>query len=221
MYVCLFDIDGTLIDAGGAGEAAMKRVLAEEFGITEITGDIPAAGRTDAAITQDLFQQHDMPTGRLSEFRDAYFDRLGDALHKCQGQVLPGVPELLEMLAARDDVALGLLTGNFESSAWAKLDHYGLTDHFDFGAFGDVHENRDDVARVAMKSVHNRHTDVDASAVWVLGDTPADIRCARAVSASVVAVATGIFDRDQLDQHQPDVLLDSFATPGEFLSCIA
>lgn len=218
MYVCLFDIDGTLIDSGGAGESAMLEVLARDFDVFEIKGNIPIAGRTDAAITRDLFAHHDLAADQLPVFQQAYEQLLPNALSVKNGRVLPGVVTLLETLSKRDDVALGLLTGNYESAAWAKLVHFGLSHHFDFGAFGDVHPNRDDVARQAAKAVAASVGDVAADRIWVIGDTPSDIRCARAIDARVAAVATGVFDRTQLAPFDPDLLLDTLESGDALLA---
>lgn len=218
MYVCLFDIDGTLINSGGAGEAAMLEVLAEEFALTEITGNIPAAGRTDAAIVSDLFEQHGLTANDRDAFQQAYLSRLPNALLQKEGVVLPGVLDLVEELSRREDVFLGLLTGNYEVAAWAKLSHFGLDRYFTFGAFGDFHCNRDDVARAASDEISKQIGDVQPDRVWVVGDTPSDIRCARAVDAQVLAVATGIFDRVELEAHRPDILLDTLEAAEEFLN---
>lgn len=220
MPVCLFDIDGTLIDASGAGERAMRKVLADKFQLQEITGHIPAAGRTDAAITKDLLVEHGIDLNRLDEFQSAYFEQLPAALGEVSGRVLPGVIELLTSLGELESVHLGLLTGNFESSAKAKLDHYELGDWFRFGAYGDKYVNRDDVARDALDAVKRHLPDRTAGATWVIGDTPADIRCARSVGAKVIAVATGIFSHDQLVEHEPDLLVDTLEDTSAIVQAI-
>lgn len=217
---CLFDIDGTLIDAGGAGNEAMKLVLAEVFGIRQITGRIPTAGRTDAAITSDLLEQHGIEPDRVEEFRDAYTEALPHALRRLDGRVLDGVAQLIEQLESLNSIRLGLLTGNFEAAAWQKLDHFGLSDSFSFGAFGDDHVNRDDVARRAMHVAAERFGSIDSTTFWVIGDTPSDVRCARAVNARVAAVATGIFNSEQLAETEPDVLLESLAESQPLLDAM-
>lgn len=220
MYVCLFDIDGTLIDAGGAGESAMLRVLSRDFGLNEITGDIPSAGRTDAAITADLFSQHSIDHEHLPAFQKAYLAELSNALPQQNGCVLPGVLDIVENLHSRDDVALGLLTGNYEQAAWSKLAHYRLDRFFRFGAFGDIHPNRDDVARVAVDEYSARLGEIESDRVWIIGDTPSDIRCARAIEANVAAVATGGYSTEELAAHNPDVLLASLIEAQQFLDCL-
>lgn len=212
--VCLFDIDGTLLTTGGAGQLAMERALAGVFGIDQINGDVLAAGRTDRAITSDLFRLHDIePTSESWErFLAEYFRLLGATIAERQGRILPGVSRLLEALADRGDVSLGLLTGNFREGAAIKLRHYGIDHHFAYGGFGDDHHDRDDVARLARDAAEQHlGRGLNGAPVWVIGDTPADVRCARAIGARAVAVATGIYSTDQLRPTAPDLLLDDLS----------
>jgi phosphoglycolate phosphatase len=221
MRVVLFDIDGTLLLTGGAGQRAMERTLAAAFGVTRPTEDIPAAGRTDRAITVDLFRFHGIENTpeTWDRFSSEYYRQLPIALAELDGKLLPGVENLLELLDARDDVALGLLTGNFREGAWLKLKHYRIDHYFEFGAFGDDHHSRDDVAHLAFADSH-RHVGLPVAAdrVWVIGDTPADVTCARAIGVNVVAVATGIFSYEELERTKPDCLLHDLSDPAPFLS---
>ena len=216
MNVLLFDIDGTLIDAGGAGQAAMEAALAEQFGADRPVTGISTAGRTDRAIAMDLFRFHEIEVNdaHWSRYLKSYFRLLPNSLHTRSGIVLPGVVALLERLRLRNDVLLGLLTGNFAEGAQLKLSHYGLDHHFQLGGFGDHHLDRDDVAREAYRVVKTRLPDVEPDRVWVIGDTPSDIRCGRAIGAKVLAVGTGIFSSKELEEHRPDVLLDDLSQPG-------
>lgn len=222
MNVLLFDIDGTLIDAGGAGQAAMERALDEEFGARGPVTGIPTAGRTDRAIAFDLFRFHniEMTDERWSRYLDSYFRLLPHSLRTNSGVVLPGVVELLQLLRLRDDVMLGLLTGNFSQGAQLKLTHYGLAHHFRLGGFGDNHVDRDDVAREAFRNIQSELPAVEVNRVWVIGDTPSDIRCGRAIGARVLAVGTGMFSVEELQQYEPDVLLSDLSQPDEWLRAL-
>jgi phosphoglycolate phosphatase-like HAD superfamily hydrolase len=220
MHVCLFDIDGTLISSGGAGKAALEAALASEFGVGPATERLQFSGRTDRAIIRDLFAMHlleDTPENRR-RLVDSYLRHLPACLARGSGRILPGIAELLAALRERGDVAVGLLTGNLRAGARVKLGHFGLFDHFAFGGFGDEHYDRDDVAREALEAVH-RHCNgaVCADRVWVIGDTPLDVRCARAIGARAVAVATGWHTRDELAACVPDLLLDDLSDPGPLL----
>ena len=222
-YVCLFDIDGTLLNTGGAGQRGMERALASAFEFGDLTHDIPAAGRTDRAIVTDLFAHHGIENGpeTWEPFQQAYLRHLPETLAELDGRVLPGVVEILDALAARPDVDLGLLTGNFRAGADLKLQHYGLDHHFSFGGFGDTHFHRDDVAREALAEAQ-RHLDREVSVdhIWVIGDTPSDVRCARAIGARAVAVATGIFSEADLRDSDPDYLFADFSDPQALLRLI-
>src|SRR5262249_30158365 len=194
MHILLFDIDGTLIRSGGAGKDALEAALAETFALAEIQDGVPYAGRTDTAIAHDLLALHGIEpsAANVRRLNDAYLERLPRALHERQGVVLPGVVELLGRLRAHERVALGLLTGNVHRGAEHKLRHFGLWEHFAFGGFGDDAHDRDAVARAALLDAerHLRRR-VDPLDVWVIGDTPLDVACARAVGAKAVAVCTG------------------------------
>jgi len=218
--VCLFDIDGTLLSSGGAGQHAMEQALADVFGVHGPYHDIPAAGRTDWAITRDLFAFHQLEVNdeQWRKFIDSYLGRLPDALSLKSGSVLPGVFPLLEALNERDDVVLGLLTGNLEVGARLKLEHYDIFRYFRFGGYGDAHHHRDDVARLAHAAAREHLAgELHADRVWVIGDTPADVQCGRAIGAKVLAVATGIHSLDELEPTKPDHLRDSLADHDDVL----
>jgi len=216
MRVCLFDIDGTLLKSGGAGKAAIESALSEEFGV-RIRGHVPYSGRTDRAIGRDLFLLHGIePTPEnWQRLRGGYLARLPDCLRRYRGQVLPGIVALLERLATADGFAVGLLTGNVRAGAKAKLGHFDLFHHFAFGGFGDEHFDRDDVAREALQAVQaHLPAPVPTERIWVIGDTPLDVSCARAIGARVVAVGTGWHSMTELAASKPDLLLPDLSDPA-------
>jgi phosphoglycolate phosphatase-like HAD superfamily hydrolase len=222
-HICLFDIDGTLLNTGGAGQLAMERALAREFNVHGPYTDIPSAGRTDRAITSDLFAFHKLEISPedWQRFITTYFALLPEAMGELDGRVLPGIVNLLNALADRGDVALGLLTGNFREGAMLKLRHYDIHSHFSFGGFGDEHFDRDDVARVALTdTIRFLNRQVEPTEVLVIGDTPNDVKCARAIGARAVAVGTGIFTYEQLQQTRPDHLFGDFSEYTAFLDLL-
>jgi phosphoglycolate phosphatase len=221
VFVCLFDIDGTLLRSGGAGKAALEDALAEEFDVRDTIDGLDFSGRTDRAIVGDLLRLSDLADTEEHRARllAAYLRFLPGCLTRLRGRVLPGVVELLAYLRTRDDVAVGLLTGNVRAGAHIKLSHFRLHEHFAFGGYGDRHAGRDDVAREALIDVE-RHLGqrIDPAQVWVIGDTPHDVSCARAIGANAVAVLTGWHGRDELTRHGPDLLLDDLSDAGPLLA---
>jgi phosphoglycolate phosphatase-like HAD superfamily hydrolase len=212
MNVCLFDIDGTLLSSGGAGKAAMEAALATEFGVGRPIDQVQMSGRTDRAIARDEFRLHGIPdtAESFARFIGAYLWHLPRMLARRQGRVLPGVAQLLAALAQAETV-VGLLTGNVAQGAQLKLSHFGIVEHFRYGAFGDHFFTRDEVAHDALRQTRERlGSDFDAARIWVVGDTPLDVQCARAIGARAVAVATGVHTLSQLEAAEPDLLLADF-----------
>jgi phosphoglycolate phosphatase-like HAD superfamily hydrolase len=210
-----------LIHTRGAGLAALREGLRVAFGVADPTDRVAVHGRTDRGITRDLFRHHgiDDHAEHWERFRDAYLQVLPGTLAARPGTVLPGIIALLDILASRDDVAIGLLTGNTREGARLKLAHYGLDRYFGFGGFGDEHLERDDVARDALAAV-NAHLNgaVDLERLWVIGDTPTDVSCGRAIGARVIAVATGNHTHAELAAAGPDHLATDFADPAPVLA---
>ncbi|MDB5336359.1 MAG: gph 2 [Planctomycetaceae bacterium] len=222
MNILFFDIDGTLIDSGGAGKLAMESALLAEFGITVSDRHVPYAGRTDAAIIGDLLRVHelDVTPENIKRFLVAYLGHLPVCLTQRQGQALPGVRLLLEALQGRSDVLLGLLTGNVEAGATNKLRHFGLNHFFQCGGFADNLVERNDVARVARQRAEQylgREID-ETITLWVIGDTPHDVTCGRAIGARVLAVATGSHSVDQLKTAEPDHVVSDLTDTDQLLA---
>ncbi len=222
--IIFFDIDGTLLASGGAGQKAMELALVDEFQIRFPFEGMSTAGRTDFGIVTEIFEQFDIEHSddQRERFRNAYLERLPESLHAVSGLVLPGVSELLTELSRRDDIVLALLTGNYSEGAWMKLQHFKLDCFFEFGGFGDIYADRNMVAWSAKhtaESVLGRS--IPGDQCCVVGDTPADIECARAIGAAVVAVATGIYSTDHLAKHNPDALFPEFGNVNDAIDKIA
>jgi phosphoglycolate phosphatase len=210
----LFDIDGTLIHSGGAGVHALKSAFRERFGIADDLRDIEIAGMTDSGIVVSILNKHKIPATNenVSAFLDSYVHFLSLELPRRRGKLLPGVLELLQRLKSRRHLVLALLTGNVSRGAQLKLEHYGVWHFFEFGAFADDHHDRNRLgsfARARAKEKHGRG--FSASEIDVIGDTPRDIACGKALGARTIAVATGIWSRDQLAKYQPDFLIDDLS----------
>lgn len=210
----LFDIDGTLLLTGRAGEHALRLAFKERFGVDDDLSSISFAGSTDGAIARQMFAGHGIPPTpeNIADLFDGYVHHLALELPRRQGRVLPGIVRLLEALHGRDDCVLGLLTGNIERGAELKLSHYGVWDFFEFGAFADDHVDRNKLGPVAHSRAVEKHgISFGAQDVFVLGDTPRDIDCARAAGFVAVAIATGSYGKDELAGHKPDFLFEDLS----------
>ena len=204
----LFDIDGTLIASGGAGEKAFAKVCATEFNVPNGTQGIQFAGRTDPAIVREFFTKYRIETSQqnFQRFFDSYVFWLDHLLEQTNGQILPGVYSWIRDLnRLKERPLLGLLTGNIRLGAQIKLSHYRLWDHFQTGGFGDDHEDRNVIARIARdRGSEMLKRKLKGEEILVIGDTPLDVACGKAIEAKVLAVGTGKFAAHELAKYNPE-----------------
>lgn len=211
----LFDIDGTLT-IGGPGKAAFGAALKRTFGTAGPIVNHDFSGKTDPLILRELLTAaghapHQIQAG-LPRFWDLYLAELEARIAADPVTVLPGVRELIGVLAERDDVHLGLVTGNVRGGAKVKLGSAGLWEHFPIGAFGCDHEVRDQLPPVALQRARAHWgRPFRAEDTVVIGDTPRDVACGKAVGAATVAVTTGRFSADALERAGADRVLAGFA----------
>jgi len=213
-HLFLFDIDGTLIASGGAGEYSMRKAVRDMFGVEDGLKGVEIAGRTDHLITRNVFKKFgvEWTPERAADFLDLYLGHLTVELPRKNGRLLPGIIELLEALKARPNVALALLTGNLRRGARIKLSHYGVWNYFEFGAYADDSADRDKLGPFAQERAKQAHgVDFPPELTFVIGDTPHDITCGQAIGAKTVAVATGGCPREVLARYGPDFLFDDFS----------
>ena len=208
----LFDIDGTLVDTGGAGMAALKEATLEVFGHEGPPLDL--AGSTDLGIVANIHAHFEIePTReRIEAYFKVYHGRLDWNLSHggFPGRVLDGVHELLAGLSDHPDATVGLLTGNTAGGAAAKMRHFGLAGHFPFGAYGCDHADRNRLGPIALeRAALHAGRNFTAAETWVIGDTPKDIACAHAIGARCLAVATGQFSATQLADHGADQVVET------------
>jgi phosphoglycolate phosphatase-like HAD superfamily hydrolase len=226
MRAVLFDVDGTLIKAQGAGREALARGVARVLGapleaVRAEAGAVDFRGRTDELLIEELVRRAggDPEPGLDARVVAAYLEELEVALAEVVVEVLPGVPELLAALELRDDVAVGLLTGNVREGARRKLHAVGLGWlALGDGGFAEDGRERDALARAAMARLAEQG--VAPGRVVVVGDTPHDVAAARAIGARAVAVASGWTPRAELEPCRPDLLLDSLASPQQVLDLL-
>ena len=203
----LFDIDGTLIRTGGAGVQAFERTLASVFNVQNGTARVKFAGRVDPSIIRECFAHHQIAATpeNFRHFFACYVFWLDPLLHQFQGGPCAGVWRFIRGLQALPQPpVLGLLTGNIRLGAEIKLRHYGLWELFATGAFGDDHEHRRQLAVIAReRGSRLLGRPLRGDEVLVVGDTPHDIDCARAIEAKTLAVATGGASLEDLKAHHP------------------
>ncbi|MFO1448614.1 MAG: HAD family hydrolase [Opitutaceae bacterium] len=215
----LWDIDGTLLTSSGAGMRALGAALQSTFAINGSLDDIDFAGRTDPLIIRQIFTKFGLAEeeATLNRYFDNYLAALPGELHRGTARVLPGVRERLAEAEARPHVTQGLLTGNRRQGAQVKLEHHGLWNHFPFGAFADDHELRNELGPHALRRAQaHRGYSFSLSRTWIIGDTPHDIACGRAIGARTLAVGTGHCDPDILRSHRPDGYLADLSDADAF-----
>jgi phosphoglycolate phosphatase len=227
MRLVLFDIDGTLLNSEGLGRASMQRALATVFGSS---GD-PAYrydGKTDKQIVRDTMRLE----GHSDERIDAGMERLIDLYvvglqegvksGKFKVRPLPGVLDILDALEEREDVVLGLLTGNIAPGARIKLRAAGIDpNRFRVNAFGSDHEHRPELPAIAQRRASETlGLNIAGEKLVVIGDTPADIECGRSLGARAIGVASGHYTVPQLLAHKPYAALESLADTEKVLDTI-
>jgi phosphoglycolate phosphatase len=212
----LFDIDGTLLLTGGAGTRALNAIFKERYGISGAMDDVRAAGNTDRLILGQIFETRlgVAPTDdELEEVIAAYVPRLRRELERSpRFRTMPAAAEVLRYLAADARTTLAVATGNVRPAAWAKLERAGFRDHFETGGFGCDHADRAVlVQRAIERGLALAPSPLDRRDIVVVGDTPYDVRAARACGVRVIAVATGAMTRAELEEAAPDVVMDTLA----------
>jgi phosphoglycolate phosphatase len=222
----LFDIDGTLVLTGGAGLRAMTRAVETVLSHPSALEGIPVAGRTDWMILTDVLRQigQDLDESLFQQLRAQYVAFLSEEIelpgHGVKA-VMPGVRPLLDCLRPREDVWLGLLTGNFVEGARIKLEHFDLWKYFRCGAFGDDAADRNALVPFAVARARQEGLpEIAADRVLVVGDTPHDIACARAAGAVPVAVATGGYTVEALRGSGADIVFEDLSDLGAFCALL-
>ena len=217
--VIFWDIDGTLLSTARAGIFALEDAFLAAAGHKLDLDRLPTGGLTDAEIVVNILEHARLEAKPeiIDQILRLYEKFLPESLSRKQGKVLPGVEGILNALSARSDVLSMLLTGNTSVGADAKLRHYGLAHHFQFGSFCNGATDRISIARKALELAHKILGGNSPKHLYVIGDTPHDIRCARSIGARAVAVASGPFPMQDLLSHEPWWALDQLPDPDVFL----
>jgi len=222
----LFDIDGTLLLSGGAGNRAMDRTFRTLCGIAEATKGRDFSGMTDPVILRDIFRhlcRREVTSAELEELKATYLRFLEEEIQVSPAfQVLPGVNRLLSYLSQRSDLLLGVATGNLERGAMIKLKRAQLHPYFSFGAYGSDSEDRAEIVALARERAR-RLADGDPGhlVAFVIGDTPLDIEAGRAAGCLTVAVASGTRSQGELQAYNPTYLLPDLTRLDKFLALLS
>lgn len=213
MRLILFDIDGTLLLSPGLGREAKRRAMLEVFGTTGSLNGYDFGGNTDWGILADLLAAHGYTRAAIGRAMPRYAQVIARHMRAIRAdyhaEPLPHVLPLLQSLQAREDLLLGIVTGNTRPTAHIKLDMAGIDrELFCIGAYGDEAARRADLTRLAQQRAQaHAQRELPGRHIIIIGDTPADIAAARAIAAIAVAVETGYAARRDLLAAQPDFLL--------------
>ena len=218
MRIVLFDIDGTILRSGGVGRIAMERALTTVFG-SPGNQEYRYDGKTDRQIVRETMRMEGLTDERIDAHMDALLERYVSGLHDefSSGtrtvQIFPGVVELFDRLEREPNVVLGLLTGNIEPGARAKLGAAGIDfSRFRINAFGSDHEHRPALPGIALERAREMlGIDLVGDRLVVIGDTPADIRCGESIGARAIGVATGRYTVDELAEHGAYAVFETLA----------
>lgn len=224
MKLVLFDIDGTLVNTGGAGSRALNIVFENLFSIKDAFKNINMAGKTDIQIIKEGLRSHNLPLNKeyIHEAIKLYIKVLSIEINNNRKYIMPGVKEALEFIQnERDKYSLGLLTGNIEEGARIKLEAFNLNSFFKFGAFGSDDEDRNKLLPFAVERftlIYKR--EIDFRRCVVIGDTPRDIECAKQYGAFSIAVATGPYTLRYLEGAGADCVFQDLSDTEKLIAIL-
>jgi phosphoglycolate phosphatase len=218
MRLVLFDIDGTLIDSGGAGVRSLNLAMEELFSLDNAFQGISMAGKTDMQIIKECLMKYDfLHDGSVDAVINAYLKHLKREMQNDRKHVKPGIYEVLDELKDLRDSGLGLLTGNLEAGARIKLEPFMLNQYFPTGAFGSDDEDRNNLLPIAVKRFEELfQKKIEIDSCIIVGDTPRDVECAHIYGAICIAVATGPYSYDDLIEAGADYIVHDLSE-GETL----
>jgi phosphoglycolate phosphatase len=223
----LFDIDGTLLTARSAPRRAFTRAMLEVYGTTGPIATHRFDGKTDPQIARELLT--------LAGLEDAAIDASLDGLWRTylrelerefatpghETHVFAGVRPLLDRLHTSDDVVLGLLTGNIRAGAALKLRSADIDHDFVVGAFGSDHERRDQLPQLAVERARAAFgVSFSRRDIVIIGDTPSDVTCGQAIGVRALAVATGSYGADDLEQAGAEAVFGDLSETDRVLDAI-
>jgi len=220
----LWDIDGTLVCTDRAGERSLLILIRELYG-RDLGAKLPVVlqGRTDISIARDILAYLGVPAtpDEVNRIRDAYLALLPKTLPEGNSKLHPGIREALDAVHAHPEIHQGLLTGNHREGARLKLSHLGIWHYFEFGAYADDSAVRDELGPFALARAKEKlGIEFPPGRVYIIGDTPHDIACGKAIGAKTIAVATGSFTVAQLEAEKPTHTFADFSDTEALLRVI-
>jgi len=215
----IWDIDGTLISCKGSGKRAMTQAFELFYGVADGFSEVNMAGRVDYSILEEACFKHGVNFAEVDDFYKMYADHLEkDMITNEKKIIFKGVEDILNATHSSDGFVNIIGTGNCELGAWLKLKQMNLDDYFEVGGFGTHYPNRDNVIKSAI-NLAREHYELpfdDLDRIYIIGDTPADISCGRNLNVKSIAVATGGYSKEYLEDYSPDFLLDSLRETKQF-----
>ena len=213
MRLILFDIDGTLVDTGGAGSRSLNLAFHKLFSIENAFYGISMAGKTDSQIIREGLMKHKLSVdGSFDDIIEAYLWYLQREMNNDKKKIKPGIYDVLNTLRTKDNFALGLLTGNLEKGARIKLHPFNLNEYFSTGAFGSDDDDRNNLLPIAVKRFEKLlQQKIRIEESIIVGDTPRDIQCAHIYGATCIAVATGPYSYEELVKAGADFVVHDFS----------
>jgi phosphoglycolate phosphatase len=220
----LWDIDGTLVSMDRAGERALLIAIKELYA-RDLGANLPVdlRGRTDTSIIRDLlgFLEVEGTPEEQMRLRTTYLSLMPTTMPAGKARVLTGIHEALEAIHAHPEIHQALLTGNLKAGAELKLSFLGLWKYFEFGAFADDSHLRDELGPFALARAKEKlGITFPPERVWIIGDTPHDIACGKAIGAKTIAVATGAFTVEELSALKPTHTFKDLSDTQALLSVI-
>lgn len=217
----IWDVDGTLIKSQGVGKKALEDAFEIMTGIKDSCKDIRLGGKTDTLILYEMCELFNVDKSIYEEYFETYCRMLKDIVKgDCSIRTVPNIPYILEIIKEKGGFNI-LGTGNIENGARLKLLPADLNKHFDTGGFGDREPERWKIIKNGIERAESFYSlNFEKEDIYVIGDTPRDIECARTVGVKSIAVATGYYSRDELEKYDADFLFEDLSSTGSVLEAV-
>lgn len=225
MKAVLFDIDGTILNCNKAGKHSLIQACLDVFGTVGRMEKVDFQGKTDPLILAESlsamgFTEEAIRNG-TEELKKKYFIHLEENIRNYDTVVMPGIHKLLKSMSDTKNIILGILTGNFKTSAEIKLAAAGVKDYFKLGAYGDNAPDRNGLPLVAKKIIDEIYTsEINFNDIYIIGDTVYDIECAKQSGAVSISVGTGWAEKESLLSLNPDFYFEDLSDTDKVLKTI-